>query len=332
MRPRAALPPIAVVAALAAIPSGAAAQQPPAPSPTPAPSQQPAPAPGLHIVTERVGGARATILVRTRFRVRVIVKPYLPGQQVTVSFVRNGRAVHTVTATVRQGKTAGQVLVGYAPRATGQLTIQATHPATPQLGALAAAPATVNVLPRRAAPGSSGRAVRVLQARLRALGYVVGARGKYDDRTGRAVLAFRKVVGMARTTVADENVFRALARGQGAFHVRKASHGRHVEADLSRQVIALIGAGGKVERIYPTSSGKPSTPTVLGTFRVYTKSPGTNAKGMFDSSYFVRGYAIHGYPDVPVFAASHGCLRVPIPDAPTIFAWIQIGTIVDVYS
>ena len=33
-------------------------------------------------------------------------------------------------------------------------------------------------------------------------------------------------------------------------------------------MVAPIGAGGKVERIYPTSSGKASTPTIPGTFRV----------------------------------------------------------------
>ena len=63
------------------------------------------------------------------------------------------------------------------------------------------------------------------------------------------------------------------------------------------------------------SSGKPSTPTVIGRFRVYSKTPGTNAEGMVDSNYFIRGYAIHGYAEVPTYAASHGCLRVPIPDA-----------------
>ena len=113
--------------------------------------------------------------------------------------------------------------------------------------------------------------------------------------------------------------------------MRYRRHGRHVEADICRQVIALIGSGGKVERIYPTSTGAPGTPTILGTFRVYMKDPGTNAKGMVASSYFIRGYAIHGYDSVPVYNASHGCLRVPIPDAYSIYAWVKMGTIVDTY-
>jgi len=52
---------------------------------------------------------------------------------------------------------------------------------------------------------------------------------------------------------------------------------------------------------------------------------------MVDSNYFIAGYAIHGYPEVPNYAASHGCLRVPIPNASSIFSWVQVGTPVDVY-
>jgi peptidoglycan hydrolase-like protein with peptidoglycan-binding domain len=172
--------------------------------------------------------------------------------------------------------------------------------------------------------------VRTLQRRLKPLGYVVGAPGQFDARTARAVLAFRKVSGMARTQLADEDVFRRLAHGGGRFKVRFPKHGKHVEADLSLQVLALI-RGAKVERIYPISSGKPSTPTILGTFKVYSKTPGTNAKGMVFSSYFRGGYAIHGYAEVPVFPASHGCLRTPVPDAVSIYNWIAFGDIVDVY-
>ena len=148
--------------------------------------------------------------------------------------------------------------------------------------------------------------------------------------TARAVTAFRKVTGMERTTVATSEVFRRLAKGQGRFHVRYPGHGRHVEGDIGHQVIALIN-GSKVERIYPMSSGKPSTPTVIGNFRVYMREFGTNGHGMVDSSYFIRGYAIHGYADVPVYNASHGCLRIPVPDAASVYNWVRLGTRVDTY-
>jgi peptidoglycan hydrolase-like protein with peptidoglycan-binding domain len=290
-------------------------------------AQDPAPAgPSLHIVTEKVGGKRATVLSGSRFRVRVIVKPFAPGQQVLVTMHRRGRTIVSKTLTVRQGRTAGQVLTGYAPKGPGQIEIRAAS------GAIVAPAARIQVLPRSVAAGSRGRSVRSMQDRLKALGFVTGRYGVNDGRTQRAVLAFRKLAGMARTSSADASFFRALAAGRGRFRVRFPRHGRHVEGDISHQVLALIGSGGKVERIYPMSSGTGGTPTILGSYRVYRKDPGTNAKGMVASSYFIRGYAIHGYATVPTYNASHGCMRVPIPDAYPIFNWIKMGTIVDTYT
>jgi len=179
--------------------------------------------------------------------------------------------------------------------------------------------------------GQRGAEVSLLQEQLKALHYVVGQPGVFDARTARAVIAYRKMTGMDRTDVADSAVFARLASGDGAFTVRYPSQGRHVEGDLTHQVLALIGANGQVQRLYPMSSGKPSTPTRLGIFSVYLREPGTNDKGMVDSSFFSGGDAIHGYAEVPTYAASHGCLRVPIPDALSIYDWVRFGTVVDVY-
>jgi len=180
--------------------------------------------------------------------------------------------------------------------------------------------------------GAHGAAVRLLQDDLARLRYAVPVNGYYDEATGQAVLAFCKVTGLDRVESANAGVFQMLQRGAGRFHVRYPGDGNHVEADLTKQVLVEVQRGGRVRRIYTMSSGKPSTPTVLGRFRVYLKTPGTNSEGMVDSNYFIRGYAIHGYAEVPVYAASHGCLRIPIPDAPDVFAWVQVGYPVDVYT
>jgi peptidoglycan hydrolase-like protein with peptidoglycan-binding domain len=287
--------------------------------------------PLLSLTPERVGSDRVT-LVGQPWRVRVVMQPWVEGQTATVRFYRHGRRLSTVQVAFQRSATgkSGMALVPFTSRLAARVEVQATHLATPVMGTLRAKAVRVNVVALRARPGARGPAVRLLQSRLAALGYVVGQRGLFDQRTARAVLAFRKVTGMARTTTASSEVFRALGRGKGRFRVRFPQHGKHVEADLSRQVIALI-RGGRVERIYPTSSGTPSTPTILGTYRVYSKSPGYNAKAMYFSSYFIRGFAIHGYASVPIFAASHGCLRVPIPDAVPIYNWLRVGNIVDVY-
>jgi len=305
-----------------------------APAPTTPPPATPAPAPAtgtLGLTLEKVNGKSSTILAGDRFRIRGAVKPYVAGQSVVVRFYRGEKKIATKKVTIAKGGgTTGSFVLGYRATKAGHITVRASHRATAALATLVAKGRGVDVLPLRALPGSKGLAVRVLQTKLKALGYVIGQKGRYDARTARAVLAFRKVTGMARTQVASEDVFRKLAKGAGHFKVRFPKQGEHVEADLSLQVMALI-RGAKVERIYPVSSGKPSTPTVLGSFKVYSKTPGTNALGMVYTSYFHGGYGIHGYHDVPVFAASHGCLRTPVPDAVSIFNWISYGDTVDVY-
>ena len=95
-------------------------------------------------------------------------------------------------------------------------------------------------------------------------------------------------------------------------------------------MLALID-NGKVVALYPISSGKPSTPTVLGSFRVYLKTPGYLPDGMYYSNFFTGGYAIHGFNPAPDYPASHGCMRVPIVDAISIYGWLNVGDGVDVY-
>ncbi len=256
---------------------------------------------------------------------------FAPGETLVVRFYVAGKKRASRRVALQPGaRGGGAIRLSYTPTRPGPLSIRVTHDASPALGAFVARARTVDVLPRRVTPRSGGASIRALQRRLRRLGYVTGSPGSLDGRTARAVLAFRKVTGMARTTSASADVMRALAGGRGRFAIRSPGQGRHIEADLSRQVIALI-EGGRVRRIYPVSSGAPSTPTVLGSFKVYRKDPGTNALGMVHSAYFIRGYATHGYKSVPTFPASHGCLRVPVPDALSLFNWIKVGTPVVVY-
>jgi peptidoglycan hydrolase-like protein with peptidoglycan-binding domain len=287
--------------------------------------------PLLSLTPERVTANRLA-LAGQPWRVRVVMQPWVEGQTATVRFYRHGHKLRAVNVSLLASSTgkSGYALVAFKTSKPGAIQVKATHLATPTAPLLVATPVKVDVAALRVGPGARGPAVRLLQQRLAAKGYVVGQRGLFDQRTARAVLAFRKVAGMARTTTADTSLFKAVLAGKGTFKVRHPEHGKHVEADLSRQVVALI-RGSRVERIYPASSGKPSTPTIQGSFRVYSKTPGFNAKGMYFSNYFIRGFAIHGYFQVPVFAASHGCLRIPNPDAVSVFRWIKTGDIVDVY-
>ncbi|MDX6698847.1 MAG: hypothetical protein QOE65_2244 [Solirubrobacteraceae bacterium] len=198
-------------------------------------------------------------------------------------------------------------------------------------------PVRLSLIQPTAAPGDRGLRVRFLQRRLANLRYAVGQTGRYDWATENAVLAFRKVNRMRRVLVASRDVFRRVAWGRGAFRPRDRGSA-HVEGDLTRQVLALVARGGRVERVYLTSSGRSGLRTPTGTRRFYRKEAGWNSHGQLDSAYFAPANgdhplpcAIHGYPYVPTWNDSHCCFRVPIPDARHIFDWVRIGMRIRVY-
>jgi peptidoglycan hydrolase-like protein with peptidoglycan-binding domain len=287
----------------------------------------------VKLALEKVGGSPPFALVGGRVVVRGVVTPYVAGQTVQVSFSLDGRKVGAESVSVLPGSGGGGVFkVGFSSRTAGLLQARVAHGATPQQGAFGGSAPGVRFVNPNLGLGARGQSVRLLQSELDALHYAVPLSGALDEGTGNALVAYRKMTGLQRVPYAGRKVFELLARGAGTFHVRYRGDGRHVEADLTKQVLAEIEPGGRVREIYTISSGKPSTPTVLGRFRVYEKTPGENSEGMVDSNYFIRGYAIHGYAEVPTYAASHGCLRVPIPDAPAIYGWVQVGTPVDVYN
>jgi len=315
-----------IALALLVLPSAAAAQTPPAPTPTPTPAP---PATGALTSSAPDLPVAGTALTGRAFTVRVVLKPYVAGEKVTVRVYRGKRkiAVKALTPKAVAGNAAGVATLKVASGKPGKLRITASHRATPGLATAVAKTLRVNALRPYASAGARGPLVRLLQAKLAGLHYSVPRSGVFDGGTQNAVMAYRKVTGMARTTIASEQVFSGLLKGRGAFKVRHPGDGHHVEARLDKQVLALID-GKNVVAIYHISSGKPSTPTVRGRFQVYMKTPGTNAKGMVDSNYFIRGYAIHGYASVPPYNASHGCLRVPIMNARTIYNWVRIGDVV----
>jgi len=278
----------------------------------------------------RVAGTPVA-LARQTWQLVASVSQFVPGQSVKLTFTRNGRVLKRVTVPVRRTRRGtGSASTGFRLAGPGRVRVTAAHAATAEQAGMTARARIDSILPS-AGFGSGGLRLRYLQRRLRGEGYAVHLSGSFDHQTGRAVIAFRKVNRMARGGSAVPHIYRLLALGRGSFHAKCRGHGRHMEADLSRQVLALMNSNGQPDLVYHISSGKPSTPTILGSYYVYSKTPGYNSLGMLDSNYFVDGYAVHGYHEVPLYAASHGCIRAPIPDAGTIYGWVRYGTRIDVY-
>lgn len=332
------LPLLAVALCLTAA-APAAAQSPTGPSgptgPTPTPTIVPAITPVPTATPEPARDGRLRISVNTAQRnrghkvalkgQRLIVKgalrPAIRGQRVTVRLTQGSKTVMTRRARTRA---SGKFRVVLKARATGRLAVRAAHQRSPRIRRTTAKAVRLQSFAPSLTFGSKGALVRLFQKGLSQMKYPTSRSGTYDAATGRAVMAYRKVNGLARTEYPSAQVIRGILAGKGAYKVRHPKAGHHVEADISRQILALVD-GDRVVRVEPTSSGAPATPTVIGTFRFYSQTPGTNSKGMVHSSYFIRGYAIHGYASVPAYNASHGCLRIPIPDAWYVFNWINLG-------
>jgi lipoprotein-anchoring transpeptidase ErfK/SrfK len=176
-------------------------------------------------------------------------------------------------------------------------------------------------------PGSAGPSAYELDRRLHELHYALGrVDGYFGQDDVDAVIAFQKLHGLPRTGRVDARFWREL---QGASTPQARYPGDHVEISKGRQVLFVV-RDGKVALIVPVSTGATGN-TPLGHWRVYSRVPGFNAKAMYYSSFFVGGFAIHGYHSVPPYPASHGCVRIPLWAAVRVYSLIDYGTAVYIY-
>lgn len=176
--------------------------------------------------------------------------------------------------------------------------------------------------------GSAGPSVYELERRLNELHYALGrVDGYFGQDDVDAVIAFQKLHGLPRTGAVDARFWTELQRAQ----VPRAHYpsGDHVEVSKGRQVLFLV-RDGTVALVVPVSTGATGN-TPLGHWPVYSRVPGFNAKAMYYSSFFIGGFAIHGYQSVPPYPASHGCVRIPLWVAYRLYSLIDYGTEIYIY-
>jgi lipoprotein-anchoring transpeptidase ErfK/SrfK len=141
----------------------------------------------------------------------------------------------------------------------------------------------------------------------------------FGPDTYDAVVAFQKVNGLARTGIVDTADWRILLRA-GVPHVETT--GDAIEVDKTRQVLFVV-RHGEAQLVIPVSTGATGN-TPIGTFHVYRKVAGWDWV-LYYPNYFLRGFAVHGYPSVPTYPASHGCVRIPLWVSQRIYALIPFG-------
>jgi L,D-transpeptidase catalytic domain len=272
------------------------------------------------------------VTVPTRVvHVRGVVKPYVAGQSVEVKAFLGRRLIKSARLRVKRARSGafGQFTMPVAAAGPGTVSVLVTHDRTSAMSGFEARRSYAS-LGEHVGFGSTGPFVQLIQQRLAALHIYVIQSGVYDQHTALAVDAYHRLLRRGSSQSLDGRTISSLLDGFGQFKVRFPKQGRHAEGSLSDQLLALI-IGSRVQDIYPISSGKPSTPTVLGNFRIYARVPSYLPDGMYYSSFFFRGYAIHGFDPAPDFPASHGCVRLPISDAISAFNWLGMGDGVDVY-
>lgn len=158
---------------------------------------------------------------------------------------------------------------------------------------------------------------------LSGLGYwVLKIDGVADDSTKHAIVAFQKVERRKRTGILNEAELKALRLAN--IPTPKFTGENHLEVDISRQVLFLIDDKGFITHILPISSGNEQkyeqdgkwqlAHTPRGEFKIERQIHGTRKAplgNLYNPNYFYKGVAIHGSNSIPVFPASHGCVRIP---------------------
>ncbi len=179
--------------------------------------------------------------------------------------------------------------------------------------------------------GSQGPEVLWLEQKLTQLTYRPGPiDGVFDKKTYQAVIAFQKWEGLTRDGVVGAQAWQHLISASSPYPSKNGS-GTWIEVNKAKQVLLYV-EDGTVTRTLAVSTGNPTVGIVTPsrTYTVYAKSPKWD--GPRYKPLYLRGIlAIHGYPSVPAYAASHGCVRVPLWDEDELFPLVAVGTKVYVY-
>lgn len=257
-------------------------------------------------------------------KVRGLIRPRVSVGEVEITLMRNGSPYKRKVIRPAEGRFGTGFRIGkpgtYRARvrysggnhAPGRARSDTASPLTPSLGV-----------------GSRSLYVRSIEGRLMDLGYKLGrVNRKYDGTTADAVRAFNKVQGTARVGTVSASTWHALASPRIP-RPRFRRPGYHIEVDQTRQVLYRVRRG-RVITVLHVSTGAGGA-TRDGTFTFYRRLSGYSPNRLYHPVYFDGLRAIHGWPEVPTYPASHGCVRVPMWAAEWIASKVELGDKIRIY-
>lgn len=252
------------------------------------------------------------------------IAPRQEGREIQVFFVKKGRTIAKRSLRLRDGRyfsTRFRIRTVAPVRVKARLKVDGLAPGTDRT-AYKSAPTP------RLREGSRGRHVKILERRLKDLGYRLDRADKSFNYTTRdALLAFHKVQGLPRIGETAEYTWRALAHPKRPRPETRG--GFHFEVDQTKQVLYIVRKG-EVRAIVHVSTGANGY-TRDGLWRVHRQLDGYSGGGLYYPSYFDGARAVHGWRSVPTYPASHGCVRTPMWIAPWLKDKAYVGMRVHVY-
>ena len=199
--------------------------------------------------------------------------------------------------------------------------------------------------------GDKGKEVKSLQRRLASGPFDPGPDdGEYGGKTVQAVWALEKLAGVpvdGNWGPLDEYALERLESGAVGGPEKKHKK-RWVEVDLSQQLVKVYDAGSSEPFLVSHASsgsgiawsneghsGNSITPT--GDFVISRRIAGWRESSLdigrlYNPLYFNGGIAFHGALSVPLYPASHGCIRLPMHIAEYLPDELPNGTPVHVMS
>ena len=186
--------------------------------------------------------------------------------------------------------------------------------------------------PVRKARGARVPGTRAIQTRLAELRYLPkdAVDGLNGYRTRQAVIAFQSWERLDRDGIVGPITAAALESARRP-RPRRGGPSKRIEVYRGKGV-ALLVKDGRTKRAIHVSTGAPGTETPSGRYKVFRKELQSWSVPFSTwlpyASYFNRGIAFHEYPDVPTYPASHGCVRVPAPEAPFVYRFAAIGRVI----
>ena len=273
------------------------------------------------LVDVKLGPARLFDLVKVRGR----IQPGDVDKPVRLTLRRAGNFYESKKLTPKVG---GWFKTTFRIRKPGGFRVEASYNGSDHLPAGDKSLRRETPLPNLSS-GSNSIFVKLLEQRLRQLNYRVPEPNfSFDHRTSDGVIAFNKVQGRSRIGYVTDSTWRALVNPKVP-KARFNSPKYHIEVDQTKQVLYRV-LKGKVITIMHVSTGAGSA-TRDGTFKVWSRLAGYSSKRLYYPSFFDGARGIHGWPSVPTYNASHGCVRVPMWTAVWIYNKLEIGDTVRIY-